>query len=129
GHCIQPVKANPLFSRTVRVLFVSKDSNKIVVIEIEPRRSKSRLYFSGPRVEKLSEIQEQLRQLNLHLLIQGVQPRPDVMATDEDLDRQYRRKGEEISRTLAARRKKYALIEPLVDTEDKVLLFDPQICR
>lgn len=130
GQCIKPVKTNPLFARTVRVLLVNKDRNKIVVIEIEPRRSKSRLYFCGPRIEELSDVQKQLKQRNLHLLIHGVQPRPDVMATDEDLDRKYLRKEEEISQTLANRHSKYSLIEPLVrSTEDIELLFDTQVRR
>lgn len=130
GQCIQPVRANVLFAKTVRVLFVSEVQNRIVVIEIEPRRSKARLFFCGPKTEELSKVRKEIRKRNLHLLIHGVLPRPDVMATDKDLDRKYRRRGQEISWTLAERHKKYALIEPLVRSAENIeLLFDEQVRR
>lgn len=128
GEIIDTKHESACLAETCRVLDVREGANSIVVIPVAPRKSKGRLYFAGPRIEELSQVLSELDQHQLAILPDGITPRADVSATDEDLDKKYLRRGQKISNARQARSKRYAIIEPLIkDPEDRKLLFDPQI--
>lgn len=128
GQVIEPRNAGAAITATSRVLYVDELTDRIVCIPVEPKQSKGRKYFTGPQIQKLSQLQKELDKNDLHLLRTGVAPRPDVAATANDLDKKYRRHGEPISKIRREREVRYEIIRPLVhDRDGHVLLFDPQV--
>lgn len=126
GMAIKPREEDCLFNNLVRVLHV--ENQHAVVINIKPSRSKNRLYFTAPSILNLSAIRDQIALKKLILLETGVRSRPDVLATDEELDKKYLRPGQTVSASRQKRHERYELIKPLVENhENRVLLFDPQI--
>jgi len=133
GMAIQAKNNSALLDCLARVLYVNKDNNLTLVIPILPKRSGSnknnmRLYFVGPKALPLDRINEEISQHNLRLLTNGVKPRVDVMATDDELDKKYLRNGQSMSVPRTKRAERYEIIKPLVhDHENRTLLFDPQV--
>lgn len=130
GEIIAVKQAGAVISTTSRVLEVNESSDRIVLISIEPRRSSGRIYFLQPAVQRLSAVMTSLDGKLLHILTKGVIHRPDVAASDLDLDKKYRRPGQAISNIRRERNKRYDAIKPLVqDPDDRALLFDEQVRR
>jgi hypothetical protein len=133
GMAIQTKNGSALLDCIVRVLYINKDNNLSIVIPILPKRSGSnktnmRLYFVGMRSLPLDRINEEISQHKLRLLTNGVKPRADVMATDDELDKKYLRKGQSISIPRKKRAERYAIIQPLVNDHENIrLLFDSQV--
>lgn len=134
GMVIQPREHSKLIDDLVRVLHVKND--QLTLIKITPKQCqskvngqiKTRQYFSAPFAIDLNKVKDQIQ--NHHLVIHknGVTPRPDVLASDEELDRKYLRPGQLISSPRQKRHARYELIKPLVEiVEDQVLLFDHQV--
>lgn len=113
-----------------RVLAVNSKLDKIVFTRATSKASAGRLYFVNPRIEKLSWLLSDEISTQFQFLTGGLPLRPDVRATPEELDKKYLRRGQEQSSARKERTERYELIKPLVkpaDSEDMVLLFDPQI--
>lgn len=128
GEIIEQKHKNSCIGETCRVLAVSEGLNRIVLIPVEPRRSRNRLYFVGPRIMDLGVVLKNLEQNYVATLKGGIAPRADAIATDEDLDKKYLRKGQKISKPREERQRRNELIAPLIsDMESRALLFDPQI--
>ncbi len=129
GEIIAPTVKRSILPRTMRVLQVHEgETDQILLIAIEPVTSHGRKYFQGPIARPLSGVQEDLARSRCRIIEGGVAPRPDATATDEELDRKYRRRGQEKSGTRKKREERWALIEPLVQTyDDRILLLDPEI--
>lgn len=134
GMAIQPRDNCKIVSDLLRVLHVHNDH--VTVIKINPQQSqskvngqiKTRQYFSAPFTIDLNKVKDEIKNHNLVLHKNGITPRPDVLASDEELDRKYLRQGQAISSPRQKRNERFELIKSLVeDTEDQVLLFDPQI--
>lgn len=127
---IEAKSSSKILEGLVRVLYVNKGKDLVLVIPIQPKRSGTRLYYVAPRPISLEKIKEEALTRMLRILQNGVTPRPDVLATDEELDKKYLRSGQTISIPREKRAQRYALIKPLVDNhEDRVLLLDPQVRR
>lgn len=130
GEVIAVKNKRAVLSSLSRVLYTNEKQDRIVVIPVEPHRSKGRIYFVGPRVVKLSLVMADMGNHLLHILPNGLNPRPDVAATDIDLDNKYRRHGQKSSCALDKRKERYELIRSLVtDPNDRDLLYDPQVRR
>lgn len=128
GEIIEKKIETACLGEICRVLYVNEGLDRIVVIPVTPRRSKKRLYFIGPVVVNLEKLMGEINQQWLAINKAGIKARPDAAATDEDLDKKYLRRGQEISNPLRARKARYEIIRPLVeDKEDSKLLFDPEI--
>ncbi len=133
GMAIQAKKGSEFLDCLVRILYINNNDNQIIVIPVLPKRSGSkksnmRLYFLGPKVLPLDQINQEISQHKLHLLPKGVKARADVLATDDELDKKYLRKGQSISVPRKKRAERYAIIKPLVSDRGNVtLLFDPQV--
>lgn len=129
GEIIDQKHKSACLAETCRVLDVHDGPcNRIVVIPVTPRKSKGRLYFVGPCIMELSKVLNDIDQHWLTILLQGVTPRADASAKDEDLDKKYLRRGQEMSNPRLDRAARYAIIQPLVaDPENRKLLFDPQV--
>lgn len=129
GEILTPTHPKPLVPRTMRVLQVQEgELDRIVMIAVEPVTSHRRKYFQGPITLHLSAVQSELARNHCRIVEGGVAPRPDAVATDEELDRKYWRSRQVKSGTRIKREERWALIEPLVRTyDDRVLLLDPQI--
>ncbi len=134
GMAIQPREKSEILADLVRVLHVHNDL--ATVIKINPQQSqskvngqiKTRQYFATPFTIDLNKVKNEIQ--NHHLVIHknGISPRPDELATDEELDRKYLRQGQTISSPRQKRHERFDLIKPLVQNiEDQVLLLDPQI--
>lgn len=129
GEILTPTSPKLLVPRTMRVLQVQQgEFDRIVLIAVEPVTSHRRKYFQGPITLHLSAVLNELARNRCRIVEGGVAPRPDAVATDDELDRKYRRANQEKSGTRIKREERWALIEPLVRTyDDRVLLLDPQI--
>lgn len=128
GMVIEAKPNSEILEGLVRVLYVKQDL--LFVIPIQPKRSGTRLYYVGPRPISLKKINQEVSKHILRILQNGVTPRPDVLATDEELDKKYLRSGKTISIPREKRAQRYALIKPLIENhEDRVLLLDPQVRR
>lgn len=128
GTAIEAKNNSKILNGLFRVLLINEINDQVVVIAALPKRSKGRLYFVGPKIVSLNSLDEEISQLKLHILTGGITPRPDVLASDDELDKKYFRKGQTISKARALRDRKYALIAPLVENiEHRVLLFDNQV--
>lgn len=134
GMAIQPTENCKIVNDLVRVLHVQND--QVTVIKINPQQShskvngqiKTRQYFSAPFTIDLNKLKNEIKSHHLVLHKNGVTPRPDELATNEELDRKYLRPGQTISSARQKRNERFELIKPLVqNVEDQVLLFDPQI--
>lgn len=128
GMAIEVKSSSDLLDSMVRVLHINTNENMALVIPILPKISCKRLYFVGPTTVCLDQLNQEVCEHKLRILKKGVTPRPDVLATDDELDKKYLRSGQKISIPRDKRAKRYALIKPLVENhEDRVLLFDPQV--
>ncbi len=135
GEIIEPKIEFACLSEICRVLHVQEESNRIVIIPVNPRRSKKRLYFVGPRIMELSKVMSELEQRWLAINVEGVTPRADASATKEELDKKYLRRGQEVSNPRKNLEEREAIINLLIrdssgnklDPETYKLLFDPQI--
>lgn len=134
GMAIQPLENSKLIDDLVRVLHVKNDL--ITLIKINPQKfnskvngqTKTRQYFSAPFTINLNKVKGEIKNHNLVIHTNGISPRPDELATDEELDRKYLRDGQIISSPRQKRHERFNLINALVqNVEDQVLLFDPQI--
>jgi hypothetical protein len=134
GMAIQPSEKSEVLSDLVRVLHVHNE--QVTVIKINPQHSQSKVngqiktrhYFSAPFTIDLNKVKDEIQNHNLVVHRNGVTPRPDVLASDEELDRKYLRPGQSISSPRQKRHARYELIKPLVEIiEDQVLLFDHQV--
>ena len=134
GMAIQPREKSKILTDLVRVLYVQYD--QVTVIKINPQQSlskvksetKTRQYFTAPFTIDLNKINNEFQNHTLVIHKTGVTPRPDELATDDELDRKYLRQGQTISSARQKRHERFELIKPLVeDIENNVLLFDPRI--
>lgn len=113
-----------LINRTMRILYVNAKLNQLVGIAAEPKSSKGRLYFTSPKIFQYNEIVVLIESLNLRLTTKGIKPRPDVLASDDALNKKY---NAETCKAVLKRKERYKLIEALVqNTDEHYLLFDPQ---
>ena len=114
-----------LIYRTMRILYVNTELNKLVAIAVEPKSSKGRLYFTSPKIFHYTEIVKLIEAHCLKLLFKGIKPRPDVLASDEALNKKYK---SDPCKAVLKRQERYKLIESLViNIDDHPLLFDQQI--
>lgn len=129
GEILAPTHPKSLVPKTMRVLQVQEgELDRIVLIAVEPVTSHRRKYFQGPIALQLSAVLNEFARNRCRVVEGGVTPRPDAVATDDELDRKYRRASQDKSGTRIKREERWALIEPLVRTyDDRVLLLDPQI--
>jgi hypothetical protein len=135
GEFIEPKIETACLSEVCRVLYVQEESNRIVIIPTNPHRSNKRLYFVGPQIMELSKVMHELGECWLMINPDGVTPRADSSATKEELDKKYRRRGQEVSnprRDLEAREKLINFIirdsnGNRLNPTTYNLLFDPQI--
>ncbi|HYN53814.1 MAG TPA: hypothetical protein VES38_03835, partial [Methylotenera sp.] len=113
-----------LINRTMRILYVNIELNQLVAIAVEPKSSKGRLYFTCPKIFRHTEIVKLIEAHCLKLLITGIKLRPDVLASDEALNKKYK---SDPCKAVLKRQERYKLIESLVQNiDDHPLLFDPQ---
>lgn len=128
GEVLAPTHATSILPGKMRVLHVQAgDSDCVLLIAVEPIRSHGRIYFHGPVALKLSVIQKDLATHRARILTEVTQ-RPDAVAADDDLDRKYKRRGQEKSRTRQKREERWAILKPLVGTyDDRILILDRQI--
>lgn len=133
GMAIEAKDGSDLLDCLSRVLHIDEGNNIALVIPILPKKSggkkiNKRLYFVGAKALALDKINQEISEHKLHLLPNGVKPRADVLATDDELDKKYLRRGQSISIPRMKRAQRYVLIKPLVqDHESRVLLLDPQV--
>ncbi len=135
GEIIEPKIESACLSEVCRVLYVQEESNRIVLIPVNPRRSKKRIYFVGPKIMALSKVMDELVKCCLTINPNGVSPRADASATKEELDKKYRRRGQEVSNPRKDLEEREKLINLLIRDssgnrlypETYNLLFDPQI--
>lgn len=113
-----------LINRTMRVLYANVHLNKLIAIEIEPKSSKGRLYFTCPKMFLFTDVVQEIKAHSIKLLLEGIKLRPDVLASDEALNKKYRANP---CKAVLKRKERYKLIESLVhNIEDQPLLFDHQ---
>lgn len=131
GEVLSPTHAKSVIPAKMRVLHVrAGEQGYIILIEIEPIRSKGRLYFRGVRTYDLAMVLKDLGRNRTTNLSNTVPPRPDAAASDADLDKKYLRRGQEMSGPRRDREERWAIIRPLVEDRDaRQLLFDPQVRR
>lgn len=129
GEILTPTHAKSLLKTTMRVLHLQDgNADLVVLIPVEPAQSNGRKYFRGLVVRKLSEIRSDLRKHRSRIVIGGVTPRADAIATDQELDRKYLRRGQKTSGPRIARENRWEILRPLVeDFAARSLLFDPQV--
>ncbi len=108
-----------LIKRTVRILGLSLASDSITVIEIEPRDSNDRKYFTAPFHLKLSHVEAEIEALVL-VAQQSIKARPDVLATDEALNKKY---GKSPCYAVTIRNERFSSIEEIAPTSHDYHLF------
>lgn len=129
GMALKPVSDAASLACVHRVIHIRASSDLAVLIPLEPHRSKDRLYFVGPVIASLTGLQRELDDPECPTLtIAKVKPRPDAIATDEELDTKYCRNGQTYCAARIERERRWKLIEPLVSNcDDAALLFDRQM--
>lgn len=110
------------------VLYVNTGLNRLAMIPTTARHKKGRHYFLGPRLFELDQVEAQLNSSPPVLVVHEFKARPATNWTDDELNKKFKRKGQSESVALTRLKKGWALIEPLVTSTDKELLFDPE-CR
>jgi hypothetical protein len=128
GMAIEAKSSSKILNGLYNILFVSESNNKLVFIAATPKRSKGRLYFVGPKIIDLDSIRQEISKHKINLLIEGITLRPDVLATDDELDKKYKPAQSRTSKAREQRNYRYSMIEPLVNNiENRILLFDNQV--
>lgn len=118
----------PLVREPHLVLYVNSGLNRLVMIPTNARHKNGRHYYLGPRLFKLDQVESQLNSSRPVMAVHEFKARTATNGTDDELDRKFKRKGQTESVPLAKLKMRWALIEPLVTSTDKELLFDPE-CR
>lgn len=111
------------------VLYVNTGLNRLVMIPITARHKKGRHYYLGPRLFELDQVERQLNSSRPVLAVHEFKVRPATNWTDEELNTKFKRKGQSESVALTKLNMRWALIEPLVTSTEKELLFDPEYRR
>ena len=125
GMGLNPIDSQGLLiNRAMRILYVNIELNQLVALAVEPKSSKGRLYFTSPKIFHYNEIVNLIEAHSLNLLIKGIRLRPDVLASDEALNKKYKANP---CKAVLKRKQRYKLIKSLVQNiGDHALLFDKQ---
>lgn len=109
-----------LISKTVRVVLKFHDKDQLAVIEASPRISAGRYYFTAPFFLKLSLIETELEANILSLHESGLKQRPDVIASDEALNKKYQKSP---CKCVIKRNERFSVIQALVPNFEDYELF------
>jgi len=123
GMALSPVdNASLILMNTSKVLRVIPSEDVITLIEISPRKSAGRMYFTAPINFKLSHIQNELDANAICCHKNGIGLRPDVRSSDDELNKKY---GESPCKSVQIRRMRFSVIKHLVDSvQDYPLFYD-----
>lgn len=123
GMALSPVdNASLILKNTSKVLRVIPSEDVITLIETSPRKSASRMYFTAPINFKLSHIQNELDANAICCHKNGIGLRPDVRASDDELDKKY---GASPCKAVQSRRNRFSIIKLLADSiQDYPLFYD-----
>lgn len=111
------------------VLYVNTGLNRLVMIPTTARHKDGRHYFLSPRLLKLDQVEMQLNSSRPLLAVHNFEARPATKWDDEYLNKKFKRKGQTESVPLMKLKMRWELIEPLVTSTEKELLFDPEFRR
>ncbi len=127
GMVVAPTCEQAMLDEPYLVLHVDVDSDAAVLIPIEPRRVNKRIYFRGYRTFKLSKLELHLDPKAPLLSIKEVKPRPVTLLSERQLNEKFSRGEGGESAPVRKRRRRWALIGPMVSSPDAVLLFDHEL--
>lgn len=127
GMGLVPSAEGGVISQSARILFICIEADSVGLINVEPKKSAGRTYFTGPFVRSLQEIQGQLNLNSPRLIVTTIKSRPDATASADELDKKYRRDGQKQSYPRQERRRRWRLILPLIKGTEGNLLFDTQV--
>lgn len=133
GRVISPIdgvsdtSAKTLVSESMCILHVDSNADVVVLIPIAARECQGRRYFRGPVRCEYSKLNPLLDPAQPQLVLRDMVLRPETLLTDEDLNKKYRRKGQQESASLTTLKLRWQMLSPLVDDADRQLLFDPEV--
>lgn len=115
----------PLVEEPHLILYANEKSDQVMMIPIAARYKSSRYYFRGPNLFSYAALVLQT-DLNCPVLTcNSFKPRAASIQTDEELAARYRRRGQSEPPQVSKLKLRWSMIEPLVTSQDKTLLFDP----
>lgn len=128
GLAISPVAQEALLSETHLILHVDKRLDAIVLIPVSARRSAGRIYFVG---YKRISYQRILEALNIDdaptLVVEAFKRRLETRLGDDDLNKKFKKPNQVESESLRSLKRRWQMIEPIVTTVERELLFDKQL--
>ncbi|MBW9265190.1 MAG: hypothetical protein K1563_15300 [Candidatus Thiodiazotropha sp. (ex. Lucinisca nassula)] len=113
----------------MRILYIDRGRDRVVLIPCQPRHSKGRTYFLKHRAGRLSQIEENLSLPKAVLRMRHIHPRLIMRLSDSELRTRFPpAHGETESKLIVVRNQRWNLIKHLVTGPDALLLLDPVLC-
>jgi hypothetical protein len=124
GMSLVPLSDVAPLSEPHLILHADKLMDLVVVIPSTARHRAGRTYFVGYRRISYKAILEALVIGAPQLVQEPFTARPSSCLADEDLNKKYRRPGQSESNSLMTLKIRWLMIEPLVTSLDREVLFD-----
>lgn len=133
GRVLSPIDgisgdaAKLLVDEPMCILHIDAKLDVVVLIPITASEYQGRRYFKGIVRRSFSELEPLLDPASPQLVVQDMVLRPETLLTDEDLNRKYRRPGQQDSSALTTLKLRWRMLRPLIDDADHQLLFEPTV--
>lgn len=127
GMALLPLSDVAPLSESHLILHADKQLDVVVLIPTAARRSAGRTYFVGYKRISYQTILDALDIERPQLVQETFTARPSSCLGDEDLNKKYKRPGQEESDTLRSLKLRWLMIEPLVTSLDREILFDKKL--
>lgn len=127
GMTLAPISKESPISEPQLILHTNEALDTLVVIPITARKSAGRTYFVGYKKLSYQKIHSALSNDHPLFMQETFKPRPASSLNDEDLNRKYKKHGQDESNAVRSLKFRWQLIEPLVTGLDREILFDKEM--
>lgn len=129
GMALSPLSEGALLVEMHLILLADEVRDLVVLIPITPRQSAGRTYFIGYKRMSYRAVHSAL-DIEQPLLVQETfSPRTTSTLADEDLDTKYKKPGQSESSALRSLKRRWLMIEPMVTSIDREILFDKDLLQ
>lgn len=134
GKALTPIAEDAMLRETHLILYANEDLDVVVVIPTSPRRSgktekHQRIYFSGYKKFRYAEIASELDLTAPKLTQTDFVGRDATLMTTEDLEKRFKRRGQELSNPTIKLNYRWSRIKPIVMGNEPEVLFDREQMR
>lgn len=129
GMVLSPLSEGAPLAEAHLILLADEVRDLAVLIPTSARQSAGRTYFVGYKRLSYRAVHSALDIENPSLAQEAFCPRPTSCLADEDLNKRYKLPGQKESTVLQMLKLRWMIIEPLVTSLDREILFDRDLLQ